>query len=74
MILYWFIESPVQMVVMGGVAQAMMLPLIGIAAIYLRHRRLPADVQPSAVTTALLWFSTAVMLGFAIYYVVSRFV
>ncbi len=73
-IFYWFIESPVQMVVMGGVAQAMMLPIIGAAAIYLRHTRLPADVQPSAVTTALLWVSSAVMLGFAIYYVVSRFV
>lgn len=71
-ILYWFIESPVQMVVMGGVAQAMMLPLIGIGAIYLRHRQLPADVVPSLATTVLLWVSTAVMLGFASYYAVSR--
>ena len=61
------------MVIMGGVAQAMMLPLIGTAAIYLRHRRLPADVRPSMLTTAVLWVSTAVMYGFAIYYVVSRF-
>jgi hypothetical protein len=51
----------------------MMLPLIGTAAIYLRHRRLPADVQPSALTTAVLWVSTTVMYAFAIYYVVSRF-
>ena len=45
---YWFLRSPVQMVVAGGVAQAMMLPLIGGAAIYLRHRHLPADIQPAA--------------------------
>ena len=70
--LYWFLRSPVQMVVAGGIAQALMLPLIGTAAIYLRHRQLPADVQPSQVTTALLWISTAVMLAFALYYVVSR--
>ena len=40
-VLYWFIESPVQMVVIGGIAQASMLPLIGIAAIYLRHKHVP---------------------------------
>ena len=68
---YWFFESPVQMVVAGGVAQALMLPLIGFAAIYLRHTRLPRELQPSAVTTAGLWLSTAVMLGFATYYVFS---
>jgi hypothetical protein len=73
-IFYWFIESPVQMVIMGGVAQAMMLPLIGTAAIYLRHRRLPADVRPSALTTAVLWVSTGVMYAFAIYYVLSRLI
>jgi hypothetical protein len=73
-VLYWFIESPVQMVVMGGVAQAMMLPLIGMAALYVRHQQLPADVQPSAVTTLLLWVSTIVMAAFAIYYVISRLI
>ena len=40
-VLYWFIESPVQMVLAGGLAQAAMLPLIGIAAIYLRHTHVP---------------------------------
>ncbi len=71
-LLYWFIESPVQMVVMGGVAQALMLPVIGAAAIYLRHRHVPADIQPTAATTLLLWVSTVVMLGFASYYAGSR--
>jgi hypothetical protein len=70
-LLYWFFESPVQMVVAGGVAQALMLPLIGLAAIHVRHTGLPRELQPSAVTTVALWISTAVMLGFAAYYVVS---
>lgn len=73
-LLYWFFRSPVQMVVVGGIAQALMLPLIGIAAIYLRHRRLPPDVQPTVATTILLWVSTAVMAAFAAYYVISRLV
>ena len=71
-LLFWFFRSPVQMVVVGGVAQALMLPLIGIAAIYLRHQRLPPDVRPSILTTVALWISTGVMLAFATYYIASR--
>jgi Mn2+/Fe2+ NRAMP family transporter len=71
-ILYWSLESPVQMVLAGGLAQAAMLPLIGIAAIYLRHRHLPASIQPSLGTTVALWLATFVMLGFALYYALSR--
>ena len=67
-IFYWSFESPVRMVVAGGTAQAMMLPLIGIAAIYLRHAKLPPEIRPSAGTTILLWIATAVMAGFALYY------
>lgn len=71
-LLYWFFESPVRMVVAGGVAQAMMLPLIGFAAIHARHTQLPPDLQPALATTVMLWLSTAVMLGFALYYVGSN--
>ena len=71
-LLYWFFESPVRMVVAGGVAQALMLPLIGFAALYMRHTQLPRDLQPALATTVMLWLSTAVMLGFALYYVGSN--
>ncbi len=57
------------MVVAGGLAQALMLPLIGFAAIYLRHREVPEDIQPSGFTTAVLWISTVVMASVAVYYV-----
>jgi manganese transport protein len=70
---YWFLESPVQMVVMGGVAQALMLPIIGLSTIYLRHRRLPSSMHPTPLTTAVLWIATMVMFGFAMYYVGTRF-
>ncbi len=72
-ILYWFLESPVQMVIAGGVAQAMMLPLIGMAVIYLRYTEVPPAIRPTIATTVLLWLSTAVMLGFATYYSWLRF-
>jgi manganese transport protein len=60
---FWFIRSPVQMVVAGGIAQAVMLPLIGIAITYLHHTALPADVRPSRATTVGLWLSTTVMIA-----------
>jgi Mn2+/Fe2+ NRAMP family transporter len=69
---YWFLRSPVQMVVAGGVAQALMLPLIGAAALYLRHRHVPHEIRPSLLTTVMLWISTLVMSAFALYYVASR--
>jgi manganese transport protein len=70
-VFYWLFESPVRMVVAGGVAQALMLPLIGLAAIYVRHTHLPPELQPSKTTTVMLWLSTVVMFGFALYYVGS---
>lgn len=71
-LLYWMFESPVQMVVAGGVSQALMLPLIGLAAMYLRHTQVPEEIRPSIATTLMLWLSTAVMFGFATYYAWSQ--
>jgi manganese transport protein len=60
--LYFTLQSPVTMVMIGGIVQAVMLPVIGIGAIVLRHRRLPPEIAPSPLTTAALWVSTAVIL------------
>ena len=69
---YWFFESPVKMVLAGGIAQASMLPLIGIAAIYLRHKHVPEDIRPGVLTTVMLWIAAAVMAGFAGYYALAQ--
>ena len=71
-VLYWFLEAPVKMVLAGGLAQSALLPLIGLAAIYLRHTSLPREIRPSVGTTVLLWIAAFVMLGFAVYYAASR--
>jgi Mn2+/Fe2+ NRAMP family transporter len=68
--LYLVIESPVLMVILGGVAQALMLPLIGIATVYLRHRHLPQVVAPNAFVTAGLWGCTGLCIAAMVYYVV----
>ena len=67
--LYFLIESPVKMVVAGGVAQSLMLPALSGAAVYLRHRRLPPEVAPPAWVTALLWTAALLILAMMMAYV-----
>jgi hypothetical protein len=64
------VQAPVTMVMIGGIAQALMLPLIGIGAIFLRHRRLPREVAPATLTTVALWVTTAAMMVMMGYYAV----
>lgn len=70
--LFLFFDSPVKMVVAGGIAQAMMLPIIGIGTLYLHHRHLPKSIAPSRCVTMFLWLATAVMLGMMGYYVIEK--
>jgi manganese transport protein len=65
------VQAPVTMVMIGGIVQAVMLPVIGIGAIFLRHRRLPQEVAPSALTTVGLWVTTAAMIVMMGYYAIS---
>jgi hypothetical protein len=58
----------VQMVVIGGTAQALMLPVIGLGALYLRHKKLPPSVAPGYAATIALWIATIVMSSAALYY------
>jgi manganese transport protein len=60
-LLYLLFESPVKMVVAGGITQSVMLPITGAGALYLRHRRLPRELRPSRVVTFGLWASTLIM-------------
>ena len=62
------IGSPVQMVKWGGAAQAVLLPIIGIGAVYLRHKRLPAAVRPGVLATSGLWLAAILMSIFMVYY------
>jgi manganese transport protein len=68
--LFMLVQSPVKMVVAGGVVQALMLPIIGIGTIYLRHRHLPEEVRPSSWITVTLWGATFVIVVLMGYYIV----
>jgi len=68
--LFMLVQSPVKMVVAGGVTQSLMLPVIGIGTLYFRHRQLPAEVRPSNWVTAVLWLATSIIILLMGYYIV----
>jgi manganese transport protein len=70
--LYFLVQSPVQMVVAGGIAQAMMLPVIGLSTLYLRHRYLPKAIEPSRWVTVALWVATALIVWLMGFYVIEQ--
>ena len=68
--LYWLLASPVKIVVAGGIAQAVMLPLVGAGAgaVWLRHRRLPPELAPSLPVTIAFWAPALFMAAMMAYY------
>jgi Mn2+/Fe2+ NRAMP family transporter len=66
--LFFAFKSPVNMVKAGGVAQALMLPIIAVGALYLRHRALPREVRPQPWVTAGLWVAAALTIALMAYY------
>lgn len=66
--LYLIVQSPVNMVKAGGVAQAIMLPVIAIGALYLRYKELPASVRPGTAATVGLWIASLTTISLMAYY------
>lgn len=71
-ILHSFVGEPVFMVILGGTAQACMLPIIGFSTIYLRYKHVDGEIQPGMITDILLWLCSTLMLAFATYTLISR--
>jgi Mn2+/Fe2+ NRAMP family transporter len=65
---YFLVQSPVNMVKAGGVAQAILLPVIAISALNLRYRHLPQEVRPGWATTAGLWVGALTTIALMGYY------
>ena len=61
------IDAPVKMVLVGGIAQTAMLPIIAFAVIYLRHCHLDRRLLPSRWVDVLLWTCSSLMLVIALY-------
>jgi len=59
--IYLLWPKPVMLVLLGGLAQALLLPVLGAAALYFRYRRTPAGLAPGRLWDIGLWVSC---LGF----------
>lgn len=64
---YLYLESPVRMVMISGVMQALMLPLIGIAVMYFAYKKTDRRLRGGTVWYVLLWVSFALMGGTSLY-------
>ncbi len=60
---YIGVRAPTKMVLASGIGQAIMLPMLGAAALYFRYRRSDENLRPGRLWDAMLWLSLA---GFAI--------
>lgn len=59
LLLFLCVRAPTKMVLASGTAQAIMLPMLGIAALYFRYRRSDEKIRPSRLWDVMLWFSLA---------------
>ena len=68
-IYYMALPELVLLVKIGGVAQALMLPIVGFSVLYLRYHHLPRSIAPKGWITLALWVMsvvTAVMMGYSV--------
>ncbi|WP_419192765.1 Nramp family divalent metal transporter [Kolteria novifilia] len=54
---YAFIRAPKQLVLVSGLMQAIMLPMLGAGALYFRYRRSDKLLTPSIAWDVMLWLS-----------------
>jgi manganese transport protein len=67
LILYLLFREPKIMVVIGGYAQAITLPVISAAAVYLRYFRTDKRLAPSLLSDVLLWIAFVLITAVAGY-------
>lgn len=64
--------EPVTLVFVGAVAQGLMLPFLGVLALYLHHRHTTPELRPGSLWRSGLWLSAACMAVAGGYQVVTR--
>ena len=72
--LYAFVRAPAAMVVACGIAQCIMLPLLGAAALYFRYRRSDPSLRPGRLWDIMLWVAFAAFLVVGAWSVFTVFV
>ncbi|RUL85713.1 Nramp family divalent metal transporter [Tautonia sociabilis] len=72
LLLYVSLGNPVTMVTIGGLMQAVTLPLIASAAVFLRYRRTDQRLVSGIVWDVLLWLSMIGLIGAGGYLAADR--
>lgn len=54
-IIVW--RNPVQLIILGGLMQALMLPVLGVSTLYFRYRRTDTELKPGTAWDICLWLS-----------------
>jgi len=66
-VLFLTIQTPVFMVMIGGISLTILLLLVAYSAILFRYKRLPEVLKPGVVYDSFFWLSIATILGLGIY-------
>ena len=60
---YWLLPNPAWLVLISGSAQAVMLPMLGFAALYFRYYKTRRDLLGSRFVELGLWISVALLFA-----------
>lgn len=69
---YLFWASPVTLVIIGAVAQGMMIPFLALTALWLNYRRTDPALRPGTFWRLCLWVAAACMTAVGVYQVVGQ--
>ncbi|GAA4449827.1 Nramp family divalent metal transporter [Novipirellula rosea] len=73
LLIYLAFPAPAQLVLLSGVAQGVMLPMLAAAALYFRYHRSRAELTPGVLWDIMLWLSAAAMLVTGAWTVAEKF-
>ncbi len=73
LVIYLVFPEPAQLVLLSGIAQGIMLPMLAGAALYFRYQRCPAELMPGRAWDFMLWLSAAAMLVTGLWTVWAQF-
>jgi hypothetical protein len=62
LLVYIFVRAPVALVLLSGLTQAIMLPMLAGAALFFRYRRCDEALKPGKIWDVLLWISCVGLL------------
>jgi hypothetical protein len=63
LLVYWVLPSPAWLVLISGSAQAVMLPMLGFAALYFRYYKTRRELHGSRWIEIGLWISVALLFA-----------